>query len=114
MTILQLGEIIKSGDKKKIATKLKLLGYTLCNKDRKLCNVGLVELVNAITQETDDIVDNVHKRLYNGRICGTVKDYENYEFVIVNIYNIQLSVDPFDDEETAIQSDMFIWAKERK
>lgn len=113
MTIEQLTEIIRTGDKKKITTELKRLGYTLCNKSRKLGRVGLVELVQSITQETQDIADSVHKHLYNGRICGTVKGYEKYEFVIVNIYNIKPSTDLFDDEETAVQSDMLIWAKEK-
>lgn len=113
MTLTELTTIIRTADKKKITAELKQLGYILCNKSRKLGKVGLVELVQAITQETQDVADSANKRLYNGRICGTVKGYENYEFVIVNIYNINPSIDPFDDEETAIQTDMLIWAKEK-
>ena len=40
--------------------------------------------------------------------------YENYEFIVVEVYDIKPSADPFDDEETAIQTGMLIWAKELK
>ena len=40
--------------------------------------------------------------------------YENYEFIFVEVYDIKPSADPFDDEETAIQTGMLIWAKELK
>ena len=112
MTLEQLTEIIRTADKKAITRQLRELGYTYCNKDKKLGKVGIVELVQAIKYETDDFDDTQHKHLYNGRICGTVKGYENYEFVFVNVYDIKPSTDPFDDEETAIQTAMHIYAKE--
>ena len=114
MTLEQLTDIIRTADKKAIDKALRKLGYTYCNNDKKLGKVGIVELVNAIKYETDDFDETQHKHLYNGRICGTVKGYENYEFVYINVYDIKPSTDPFDDEETAIQTDMLIWAKEIK
>ena len=114
MTLQQLTEIIRTADKKAITKQLKELGYTYCNNNRKLRNVGIVDLVLAIKEATDDFPDTDRKHLYNGRICGTVKGYENYEFVFVNLYDIKPSSDPFDNEETAIQTEMLIWAKEIK
>lgn len=112
MTLQQLTEIIRTANKKALIKQLKELDYTLCNDDRKLGNVGIVELVQAIKGKTEDFADTERKHLYNGRICGTVKGYENYEFIIVNVYDIKPSTDPFDNEETAIQTEMLIWAKE--
>lgn len=43
-----------------------------------------------------------------------LKDYENYEFLYINVFDIKPSADPFDDEEMAIQTSMEIWAKELK
>lgn len=112
MTTQQFTEIISTADKKAITEQLEKLGYTLCNTDKKLGKVGIVELVQAIESETEDFIDNKHKHLFNGRICGTVKGYESYEFVFVNVHDIKPSTDPFDDEEIAIQTEMLIWAKE--
>lgn len=112
MTLDQLTTIIRTADKTTITKQLRELGYTLCNKDKRLGKVGIVELVNAITQETEDFIDSEHKHLYNGRICETVKGYENYEFIIINVFDIKPSTNPFDDEETAIQTEMHIWTKE--
>lgn len=111
MTLEQLTDIIKAADKSEITKALEQFGYTLCNKDKKLGKVGIVELVQAIRLKTEDYTDKERKRLFNGRICGTVKGYDDYEFVLINIYAIKPSTDPFDDEETAIQTDMLIWAK---
>ena len=112
MDVSQLTEIVSATNKEQIKNRLKTLGYTCCNKDRKLGKVGIVELVNAVKFETEDFTDADRKHLYNGRICRTVKGYENYEFVYINIFEIKPSTDPFDDEETAIQTEMLIWAKE--
>ncbi len=112
MTITQLNEIVATADKKAIAKEFKKLGYILCNRSRKLGKVGIVELIQAVESETEDFADSKHKHLYDGCICGTVKGYENYEFVYVNVYDIKPSTDPFDDEETAMQTEMLIWAKE--
>lgn len=112
MTLEQLTEIIRTADQRAIDKTLRKLGYTFCNKDKELRKVGIIELVSAVKDETEDFADTQRKHLYNGRICGTVKDYENYEFIFVNVYDIKPSTDPFDDEETAIQTDMLIWAKE--
>ena len=112
MDLSQLTVIVATANKKQIKDRLKALGYIDCNSDRKLGKVGIVELVNAVKFETEDFIDNDRKHLYNGRICVAVKGYESYEFVFVNIYDIKPSTDPFDDEETAIQTEMLIWAKE--
>lgn len=112
MTPTQLTEIIRTADITTIHRELLSLGYTYFNKDKKLGKVGIVPLVQAITGETEEIADEQHKHLFKGYICGTVKGYESYEFVFVNVYDIKQSTDPFDDEETAIQTDMLIFAKE--
>ncbi|MBD5100940.1 MAG: hypothetical protein HDT29_06820 [Clostridiales bacterium] len=112
MTNNQLTEIIRTTNQKKIAKQLNEFGYTLCNKDHRLGKINVIELVKAIMFETVDFADDEHKYLFNGRICGTVKGYENYEFVIVNKYDIKKANDVLDDEEMAIQTNMFIWAKE--
>lgn len=112
MNIEELTEIVKLADVKSFEAKLKTLGYTYCNTSKKLGKVGVVELVQSVTAETTNFTDNDHKHLYNGRICGTVKGYDNYEFVYINVYDIKPSKDPFDDEETAVQTSMLIWAKE--
>lgn len=112
MTLDQLTTIIRTADKNAITKQLHELGYTLCNKDNKLGKVGIVELINAVKYETEDFTDNEHKHLYNGRICGTVKGYESYEFLYIQMYDIKPSTDPFDYEETAIQKEMNIWGKE--
>ena len=112
MTIEQLTDIIRTADPKAIDTVLRKLGYTYCNKHKTLGKVGIVELVNAIKYKTDDFADAGHKHLYSGRICGTVKGYENYEFVYVNVYDIKPFTNPFDEDETAIQTAMHIYAKE--
>lgn len=112
MNIEELAEIVKLADVKAFEAKLKPLGYTYCNTNKKLGKVSVVELVQSVIAETANFTDNDHKHLYNGRICGTVNGYENYEFVYINVYDIKPSQDPFDDEETAIQTSMLIWAKE--
>ena len=111
MKIEQLDEIIKTANKHDISNRLKELGYVFCNNDRKLGKLSIIELIRAIKYETEDFDDKQHKHLYNGRICETVKGYENYEFVIVNVYDIKMSTNPFDCTETAIQTEMLIWAK---
>lgn len=112
MTLSELTNIIKVADHKVIMNELKRLGYTYCNEHRKLGKIGIVPLIQAATRETENFTDSERKHLYNGRICGTVKGYENYEFVYVNIFNIKQSSDPFDEEETAIPTEMLIFAKE--
>ena len=112
MTLSELTNIIKVADHKAIMDELKQLGYIYCNEHRKLGKVGIVPLIQAVTGETENFTDNERKHLYNGRICGTVKGYENYEFVYVNVFDIKPSTDPFDDEETAMQTEMLIFAKE--
>lgn len=112
MTLDELTTIIRTADKTAISERLKQLGYIYCNKDKRLGKVGIVELVNAIKHETEDFTDSEHKHLYNGRICYGVKGFEQFEFVLVNVFDIKPSTDPFDDEETAIQTEMNIWGKE--
>ncbi len=112
MTLTQLTQIIRTADKKAIIEQFKILDYIYCNKDRKLGKIGIAELVNAITEQTEDFTDNKRKHLYNGYICGAVKGYESYEFVFVNVYDIRPSTNPFDTEETAMQTEMLIFAKE--
>lgn len=112
MTIEELNKIIGLADESAISTRLRENGYLFCNEDEKLGKVGIMELVHAITAETEEICDEKRKHLFKGYICKSVKGYENYEFVFVNVYDIKPSADPFDDEEFAMQTDMLIWAKE--
>lgn len=99
MTKEELAAIVKLANRSAIESELEKLGYIHCNKHEKLGKVGVVELVQSVTAETADFTDNEHKHLYNGRICGTVKGYEDYEFVYINVYDIKPSKDPFDDEK---------------
>ena len=112
MTLQQLTKIIKTADKKAIVAEFKLLGYIDCNHSRKLGKVSVVDLIKAVKYETEDFDDKSHKHLYNGRICGNIKGYEKFEFIYINVYYIKASTNPFDDEETAMQTEMLIWAKE--
>lgn len=111
MTHEQFIEIVKTADQKEMTWRLKELGYIFCNKDRKLGKVGIVELVQAVIFATEDFADEQHEHLYNGRICEKVNGYESYEFVCINVYDIKQPTDPFYGEETAIQTDMLIWAR---
>ena len=88
--------------------------HIYCNGHKKLGKVGIVSLVQSVICETEDYTDDERKHLYSGCICGSVTGYENYEFIFVEVYDIKISTDPFDDEETAIQTGMLIWAKELK
>lgn len=112
MTLTQLTVIIRTADRKAIADELKRLGYIYCNRHHKLGKVGIVPIIQAVEQETEEFADNARKHLFNGRICGIVKGYEKYEFVYVSIFDIKPSTDPFDDEETVTQTAMDIFAKE--
>lgn len=112
MTHEQFIEIVKTADQEEMARRLKEQGYIFCNKETKLGNVGIVELVQAVIFETEDFADEQHKHLYNGRICEKVNGYESYEFVYINVFDIKQFIDPFDDEESAIQTAMLIWARE--
>ncbi len=112
MTLTELTTIIKTVDQKQIAQRLREVGYIYCNKDKKFGKVSIVELVKAIEHKTDDYADEQRNHLFNGHICGIIKGYEKYEFVLINVYDIKPSTNPFDSEETAIQTGMHIWAKE--
>lgn len=112
MTKEELRQIIKLADKNAIDSELKNKGYIYCNVHKKLGKVSIVPLVQSVIDETEDYMDDERKHLYSGCICGRVTGYENYEFIFVEVYDIKMSTDPFDSEETAMQTDMLIWAKE--
>ena len=114
MTKEELTEIVKLADKTAIDSEMEKRGYIYCNEHKKLGKVGIVSLVHSVICETEDYTDDERKHLYSGCICGSVTGYENYEFIFVEVYDIKISTDPFDDEETAIQTGMLIWAKELK
>lgn len=114
MTKEELTEIVKLADKTAIDSELEKRGYIFCNEHKKLGKVGIVSLVQSVICETEDYTDDERKHLYSRCICGSVAGYENYEFIFVEVYDIKPSADPFDDEETAIQTGMLIWAKELK
>ncbi len=112
MTLPQLTEIVKTADKKAITKQLKKHGYIFCNKDKKLGKLSIVDLFNGDEQQLEDVIDNAHMYVYDGCITRNVKGYEQYEFITITVCKICPSTDPFDNEETAIQTEMLIWAKE--
>ena len=112
MTKEELTGIVKLADKTAIDTELEKCGYIYCNGHKKLGKVGIVSLVQSVIGETEDYTDDERKHLYSGCICGSVTGYENYEFIFVEIYDIKISTDPFENEEIARQTRMDVWAKE--
>ena len=112
MTKEELTGIVKLADKTAIDTELEKCGYIYCNGHKKLGKVGIVSLVQSVIGETEDYTDDERKHLYGGCICLSVTGYENYEFIFVEIYDIKISTDPFENEEIARQTRMDVWAKE--
>lgn len=112
MTKEELTEIVKLADKTAIDSELEKCGYIYCNGHKKLGKVGIVSLVQSVIGETEDYTDDERKHLYSGCICGNVTGYENYEFIFVEVYDIKISTDAFDNEEIARQTRMDVWAKE--
>lgn len=102
MTLTQLTEIIRTADKKQITKRLQELGYIDCKKDKQLRNLSLEILFNGELEETETFPDSKGKRTYHGGIFTQVKDYEQLEFVIVNI----------NDRKNTFPIDMLIWTKE--
>lgn len=102
MTLPQLTEIIKLTEKCCIISRLTKLGYIDCKKDKQLRNLNLETLFDGELEETDTFPDNKGKRTYQGGIFSQVKDYEQLEFIIVNI----------NDHKNTFPIDMLIWAKE--
>lgn len=113
MTLPQLIEIIKTADIKAIHKQLLALGYTYCNKDKKLGKINVVDLFNGDEQQTEDIIDSKHKFVFDGCITTNVKGFEQYEFITITICEIRPSSDPFEDEK-AVQHEVRFYAKEIK
>lgn len=102
MTLEQLTPIISQADKKTITSELKRLGYIDCAKHKKYKHISLTDLFDGDLQETDDCPDSKGKLTYQGGIFTAVKDYEQLEFVIVNI----------NDNKHHFPVKILIWAKE--
>lgn len=102
MTLTQLTEIIRTANKAEITKQLRELGYIDCKKHKQLRNLSIETLLKGKVEETDTFPDNKDKRTYQGGIFTQVKDYEQLEFVIVNI----------NDHKNTFPIDMLIWAKE--
>lgn len=85
MTLPELTNIIRTADEKAITSKLKRLGYINCAKHKQYKHISLTILFGGDLQETDDYLDSKGKRTYQGGIITAVKDYEQLEFVMVNI-----------------------------
>ena len=102
MTLEQLTTIIQITDKKQITKQLKELKYIDCKKDKKLQKLSIETLFKGELKETETFHDSNSKRTYQGGIFTQVKDYEQIEFVVVNI----------NDKKDTFPIDMLILAKE--
>ena len=102
MTLQQLTNIIRTGDKKAITKKLKELGCIDCKKDKQLRYLSIETLFKGNLEETETFPDRKNKRTYQGGIFTQVKGHEKLKFVIVNI----------NDHKNTFPIDMLIWAKE--
>ena len=102
MKLTQLTEIVKTANKKAIIRNLKGLGYIDCKKHKELRHLNLEPLFKGEMQNTETFPDKKGKRTYEGGIFTQVKDYEQLEFIIVNI----------NDNKNVFPIDMLIWAKE--
>lgn len=111
MTLSELTTIIRTADIKAIHNQLLALGYIYCNKDKKLGKINVVDLFNGDEQQSEDVIDNRHKFVYDGCITTNVKGFEQYEFITITVCKIRPSADPFEDEE-AIQHEVRFYAKE--
>lgn len=107
MQITQLVPIVKMADKRAIESELRKLGYINCKKHPILRHTSLVALANGRVEETPDGVyytDRRQKLGFDGRIITDVENYEQYIFVVVNVY----------DMNKERQIDMYVFAKEQK
>lgn len=102
MLIEYLIKIIRTADKKAITKQLRELSYIDCKRDKGLCNLNLETLFKGNLEETETFHDSKNKWIYQGGIFTQVKDYEQFEFIIVNI----------NDHKNTFPIDMLIWAKE--
>ncbi len=102
MTLTQLTEIIRTGNKKAITRQLKELGYIDCKKHKEFSRISLNTLFDGDLQETEEYADSKGKRRYQGGIITQVKGYEHLEFVLVSINN----------DKNTFPIDMLIWTKE--
>ena len=102
MLIEYLTKIIKTADKKAITKQLRELNYIDCKKDKVLCALNLEALFKGNLEETETFNDSINKLTYQGGIFTQVKDYEQFEFIVVNI----------NDHKNTFPIDMLIWAKE--
>ncbi len=108
MTIEELNDIVKLTNTRKIERALRAAGYFDCVKHKQLCHLSLLELANAEIQDGAEYLTTNGKWLFDGQLAEHVKTAENYEFVLVNIFNT-----PKDPNGVAMQTDILIWARER-
>ena len=104
MTINELNNITKLTNKRKIERALRN-----CAKHRQLRRLSLWELARAEKQGGDEYLTADKKRLFDGQISAHVETAEQYEFIVINIYNA-----PSDPDGEAEQTDILIWARTKK
>ncbi len=109
MTINELNNITKLTNKRKIERALRASGYFNCAKHRQLRRLSLWELARAEKQGGDEYLTADKKRLFDGQIIAHVETAEQYEFIVINIYNA-----PSDPDGEAEQTDILIWARTKK
>ena len=102
MTKDELEKIAQVADKKKINAELKRLGYCDCKRHKEYKNIGFDVLFKGDLIETVEYSDANGKQRYQGGIFTNVNNYENLEFIIINI----------NDDKNTFPIDMLIWAKE--
>ncbi len=114
MVIEELVEIVSLVDPDAIAKELKRLGYHYCNEHGKFGKIGIVPIIAATVQSTENFIDEKRKYLYSGHICGPIEGHEEYEFLYVNVYSAKPSSDPLASNEAALQTEMSVWAKKKE
>ena len=84
MTLEKLGDILALQNLRKIQRALLRDGFTNCKTHPKLKKASLYDIVKAPYEETSSTkTDGVTE--YYGMLCHDVKDFENYQFVIVEM-----------------------------
>lgn len=105
MKIEELNEIVKKANLREIKKALKTAGFIDCKKDKTLRHASLYYIAIAPHEKTFYFPDGKGNE-YVADLCHEVKDYEQYEFVIVQL------LAPFKREcEDLSTKKMLIYAK---
>ena len=82
MTIEELDKVIKQANLRKIKKALKAAGFIDCKRSKALRHASLYHIATAHYERTPYYLDRKGNE-YIGDLCQDVKDYEQYEFVVV-------------------------------